>query len=281
MPWRRVDPLAYFASLVSLRGAVPVFEAAVALSHVAAPGLDVQQVLVEMDQLAHRLRTRLPPDASAGHRLRLLHHVFFDELAFAGNANDFYSAPNGLVSDVLRTRRGIPASLAAIYVELARSIGLVAAGVAFPGHFLVKVRQPSGLVFIDPLTGRSLGRSVLEEWLAPYVEASQRPGGASLVPGSAGLADEAFWSRVLAPVGERDWLLHLLRHLEAAYRVSDEAVFRRRVMQRIAMLQPSGRDAEAGGSAMPAGALEPRVADGGPLDARVSRLDRDSGRGIS
>ncbi len=280
MHWSRVDPLAYFASLVSPQESVPVFEAAVALSHVAAPGLDLQAVLVEMDVLTLRLRARLPSDASAGHRLKLLHHVFFDELAFGGNANDFYSAPNGLVSDVLRTRRGIPASLAVIYVELARSIGLAAEGVAFPGHFLVRVRQASGGVFIDPLTGRSLGRSVLEAWLAPYLEAAGRSGS---MEGSFTL-DDASWSHMLAPVGARDWLLHLLRHLEAAYRVSDEAMLRRRVLQRIVLLQSPGEVPKAGGAARPArrrGASPTRPVDLGPLDVRVSRSGRESGRGIS
>lgn len=238
MQWSRVEPLEYFASLVSPQGSVPVFEAAAALAQIPSPEMDVEAVLLEMDLLTRRLRARLPADASSAHRLHLLHHVFFDELSFGGNANDFYSAPNGLVSEVLRTRRGIPASLALIYVEMARSIGLVASGVAFPGHFLVRVRQPSGLAFVDPLTGRSLGRSVLEEWLAPYLEASVLTSRTGSTPMS-GPATTALWERLLAPVTDRDLLLHLLRHLEAAYRVADDAVCRGRVLQRLVLLQPS------------------------------------------
>ena len=63
---------------------------------------------------------------------------------------------------MLRTRRGIPISLAVLYIELATQVGLMARGVPFPGHFLVKVRMPQGEVVIDPFTGQSLSREDLE-----------------------------------------------------------------------------------------------------------------------
>jgi regulator of sirC expression with transglutaminase-like and TPR domain len=49
-----------------------------------------------------------------------------------------------------------------------KHLDLQAEGVSFPGHFLVKVTLPEGLVVLDPLTGESLGLDNLAERLAPF-----------------------------------------------------------------------------------------------------------------
>ena len=72
--------------------------------------------------------------------------------------------------EVLRTRRGIPLTLALLYIEIATQLGLQARGISFPGHFLVKLRMPMGEVVIDPFSGRSLDRGELEERLQPLRE---------------------------------------------------------------------------------------------------------------
>jgi regulator of sirC expression with transglutaminase-like and TPR domain len=56
-------------------------------------------------------------------RLRLLNRYFFHELGFAGNVNDYYDRRNSLLPCVLATRRGIPITLAVLYIELARRSG--------------------------------------------------------------------------------------------------------------------------------------------------------------
>ena len=76
---------------------------------------------------------------------------------------------------MLRTRRGIPITLAVLWMELAQGMGLKAKGINFPGHFMVKVNLPNGQVVIDPFSGQSLSRDELAERLEPT--ASQRPGG--------------------------------------------------------------------------------------------------------
>ncbi|MDP1899376.1 MAG: transglutaminase-like domain-containing protein [Rubrivivax sp.] len=160
--------LEYFAALVADDASFSVLEAAVAVAQDDAPGLDVQGVLAEVDALADRLRRRLPADAAPLQRLRLLNQYFFRELGFAGNVNDYYDRRNSSVPAVLRSRRGIPITLALLYIEMAAAVELPASGVSFPGHFLVKLHMPRGEVVIDPFSGRSLTREDLEERLLPY-----------------------------------------------------------------------------------------------------------------
>lgn len=161
-------PLAYFSALVQSDDQFPLLEAAASLAQDEYPDLDVQQVLGDVDQLLARLKRRIPADAAALPRLRALNQFFFHDLSFGGNVNDYYDPDNSYINAVLRTRRGIPISLAVLWMELAHGLGLNARGVAFPGHFMVKVNLPKGQVVIDPFTGQSLSREELAERLEPY-----------------------------------------------------------------------------------------------------------------
>lgn len=161
-------PLEYFASLVRSDAHFPLLEAAISLGQDDTPDLDVQAVLGEVDELGERLKRRLAADAAAMHKLRMLNQFFFADLGFAVNANHFHDPANSDIASVLRTRRGIPISLAVLWLELAQQLGLNATGVSFPGHFLVKVSLSQGQVVIDPLSGQSLSRDVLAERLAPW-----------------------------------------------------------------------------------------------------------------
>ena len=162
------SPLQYFSSLVQSDEHFPLLEAAISLAQDEYPDLDIQQVLGDIDQLLARLKRRLPSDASALQKLRLLNQFFFHDLNFGGNINDYYDPDNSYLNAVLTTRRGIPITLAVLWLELAGGLGLNARGVAFPGHFMVKVNLPRGQVVIDPFSGQSLSREELAERLEPF-----------------------------------------------------------------------------------------------------------------
>ena len=161
-------PLDYFASLVQSDGNFALFEAAISLAQDEYPELDVQAVLDEVDALLERMRRRLPADAGQLQKLRILNQFFFKDLGFGGNLNNFYDPDNSFIHALLRTRRGIPISLALLWMELAQGLGLSVRGVGFPGHFMVKVNLPMGQAVIDPLNGLSLSREELSERLEPY-----------------------------------------------------------------------------------------------------------------
>ena len=162
------SPLQYFSTLVQSDAHFPLLEAAISLAQDEYPDLDVEQILGDVDQLLARLKRRLPVDASELQCLRALNQFFFRDLGFGGNINDYSDPDNSYLNVVLRTRRGIPISLAVLWLELAVGLGLNARGVAFPGHFMVKVNLPKGQVVIDPFSGQSLSREELVERLEPF-----------------------------------------------------------------------------------------------------------------
>ncbi|HJV67607.1 SirB1 family protein [Ideonella sp.] len=275
------SPLEYFASLVAEDEHFALLEAAVSLGQDADPSLDPQAVIDEIEALGDRLRRRLPADASAMHRLRTLNRYFFRELGFAGNVNDYYDAANSYLHQVLASRRGIPISLALLYIELAGHAGLTARGVSFPGHFLVKLRLPHGEAVMDPFNGRSLSREELEERLEP-LRRKQGLVGDFEVP--LGL--------FLQSATPRDILARMLRNLKSIHQQAEDFTSLLSVQHRLVCLLPDAWDerrdrgltlAELGQPDAAADDLvaylahEPDAADAEPMRRMLAEL-RDSPR---
>ena len=220
-------PLGYFATLVSDDDAFPLFEAAVSVAQDEYPDMDVQQVLGDVDQMVARLRRRCPDDAGPLQRLRALNQFFFRDMGFGGNVNNYYDPDNSYLNAVLRTRRGIPITLAVLWLELAQGMGLKARGINFPGHFMVKVNLPNGQVVIDPFNGQSLSREELAERLEPYKRRN-------------GLVDDFD-----VPVGlylqaaqPRDILARMLRNLKEIHRAQEDWLRLIAVQDRLLILLP-------------------------------------------
>ena len=220
-------PLEYFASLVQSDDHFPLLETAVCLAQDEYPELDVQQVLGDVDQLLARLKRRLPADAGPLQRLRVLNQFFFRDLSFGGNVNDYYDPDNSYLNAVLRTRRGIPISLAVLWMELAQGLSLHARGVGFPGHFMVKVNLPKGQVVIDPFTGQSLSREELAERLEPYKRRS-------------GLVEEfeVPLGLYLQAAPPRDIIARMLRNLKEIHQTQEDWVRLIAVQDRLVVLLP-------------------------------------------
>lgn len=219
--------LDYFAALVADDASLSLTEAAAAIALDEYPQLDTQSVLDEIDGLAEKLKRRIPADAVPVQRLRWLNRFFFQDLGFAGNVNDYYDPRNSYLHTVLSSRRGIPITLAVLYIELATQIGLSARGVSFPGHFLIKLRMPEGEVIVDPFTGRSLSREQLDELLAPY----RRNRGL--------LGDfDAPLGLFLQAAPARDVLARMLRNLKEIHQSAEDWPRLLAVMDRLVVLLP-------------------------------------------
>jgi regulator of sirC expression with transglutaminase-like and TPR domain len=282
-PFQVPTPLEYFAALVREDAGFPLLEATLAVAMDEYPDLVVQDVLEEVDHLLGRLRRRLAADAGALQRLRLLNQFFFHDLGFGGNVNDYHDPDNSHLHIVLQRRRGIPITLAILWLELAQGIGLQARGVNFPGHFLVKVNLPQGQVVIDPFTGSSLGREDLSERLEPF---RRRHGLVDDFDVPVGL--------YLQSAPPRDILARVLRNLKQIHSAQDDWPRLLAVLQRMVLVLPEDwaerRDrglalAELGQTEAACADLEAYLAnEGSPPDAPVigARLDalrRKSGQG--
>lgn len=222
--------LEYFASLVRQDDSIPLFESALTLGQDFYPEMDFAEQEVELDMLAAKLKHRLPSDASQIQKLRMLNHFFFQEMAFAGNINNYYDPDNSYIHRVISTRRGIPISLAVVYIELAQQVGLDMKGVSFPGHFLMKLSVQSGEIVLDPMNGSSLSREELEERLEPYLERQQEQ--------ELEFDDELPLAAYLRAAHPREILARMLRNLKAIFMESQRWQQVLDVQERLVILLP-------------------------------------------
>jgi regulator of sirC expression with transglutaminase-like and TPR domain len=186
----------------------------------------MQATLAEIDELVVRARRRMPGDASVEHKVDALNRYFFRELGFSSNLNDYYDPDNSHLNVVLRRRRGIPISLAVIYLEMAEQFGLPVRGVSFPGHFLLRVATPGQDLMLDPTTGQTLSEAQMVEMLEPYVQRVGESIGSAL-------------RVLLQPATRREVVARMLRNLKGTYLQTERWQRLLAVQQRLVIALPN------------------------------------------
>jgi len=204
---------------------VSLAEGALWIAAAEYPDLEVDVYLKRLHEMATTLRGRLRADIATAEKLLALNHYLFNELGFAGNAEDYYDPRNNFLNEVLERRLGIPITLGVVYIEVGRRIGLGLHGVSFPGHFLVKCALRDGVVILDPYSrGLSLGLDDLRQRL-------QDAGGDADV-------DEAILGQLLGAAPNKEVLARVLRNLKAVYERQDDWLRALSSSERLITLHP-------------------------------------------
>ena len=221
-----------FEELVSRDDAkIDLARACLLIAGDAYPALDVERYLGEIERLAIRLRARLPASCGAEERVVALNQFLFADLAYCGNAEDYYDPRNSYLNEVIERRTGIPITLAIIYMELGRRIGLPLEGVSFPGHFLVRLRLRGGTLVLDPFSG---GAPQSESELRSRLQRVIPEGVAADVP-----VAELPLDQFLEAASKRQILARLLRNLKGIYRETDQPEQLLHVLNRMLVLSPN------------------------------------------
>jgi regulator of sirC expression with transglutaminase-like and TPR domain len=183
--------------------------AALAIAAVEYPFVDEAAYRRELDRLGTEARERVGSVSGGTHAgVSALNEYLYDELGFRGDLEHYHDPRNSFLNEVLDRRMGIPISLAVIYLEVARRIGLRVSGINFPGHFLLRAPldgEPgtSGRDFliIDPFHGGALlSESDCRELLLQHV-------------GEAAAFDAA----LLDPASRHDIIARMLVNLKRLY----------------------------------------------------------------
>jgi regulator of sirC expression with transglutaminase-like and TPR domain len=123
--------------------------AALILSELDHPGLDIEPSLLLIDDIGDRLFEIGGLAETPARQAEALAQVFYGEFGFTGDAEHYDAPLNGDLVRVLERRRGLPVSLSILYVAAARRLGWEADALNTPGHVLVRVGD-EGSVLIDP-----------------------------------------------------------------------------------------------------------------------------------
>ena len=134
----------------------------------AYPRLDVALYARMIDELAQPLLVERLAEKSLRAQAAVLSEYLYGSCGFRGNQDHYYDPRNSYLNDVLDRRLGIPITLAIVYIEVAKRLGVRASGVAFPGHFLVRLDGiEDAPLIVDPFgSGQHLDDDALEHLLA-------------------------------------------------------------------------------------------------------------------
>jgi regulator of sirC expression with transglutaminase-like and TPR domain len=160
MAWRMSAPATTRARFTELVGSgddgIDLAEATLLIAAEAYPGLDITRYMRALDELAAEAERAVGATGSDAERVRKLVEFLSIQRQFRGNQDDYYDRRNSFLNEVIERRTGIPITLAVVYMEVARRLGLVLHGVGFPGHFLAKHPGASPELIIDPFFGQIL-----------------------------------------------------------------------------------------------------------------------------
>jgi regulator of sirC expression with transglutaminase-like and TPR domain len=181
-----------------------VAPAALAIARIEYPALDAETYLDRIEAMGNNAADRLSGvSIASSEAITLLNEYLFDEEGFVGNREHYEDPRNSFLNEVLDRRRGIPISLAVIYMEVARRAGLEITGVNFPGHFLLRAASPlvGDDLIIDPFHGGAL----LSEFDCRQLLRSHLGD------------DEAFDGSLLIPATRHDIVVRMLVNLKRLY----------------------------------------------------------------
>lgn len=130
---------------------IDLYKGALLVSKLEYPSLKISEELNYLDDLASTAATRISDSIESKdplYQMNALSEYLFDELGFKGNHEDYDNPLNSYLSDVMKRRLGIPITLAVVYSEVGRKVGIPILNIGMPGHFLARHAEEPEL-FVD------------------------------------------------------------------------------------------------------------------------------------
>jgi regulator of sirC expression with transglutaminase-like and TPR domain len=196
-----MDSKTYFERLMKKpEQQVRLAEAALYIASDEYPEIDIRLYLNLLNEWSTTLKKTVSRKPAPS-RLEVLNDLLFEKMQFSGNIDNYYDPKNSFLNHVIDSRKGIPISLSVIYLELAWNLGLDAAGVGFPGHFLVRINDDGKFLYVDSFyRGRVMTVSDCMEFWNDISE-----------------GELEFQDSFLTSINKRQILIRMLRNLKSIY----------------------------------------------------------------
>jgi regulator of sirC expression with transglutaminase-like and TPR domain len=131
---------------------LPIGTAALALACLDRPGVDLARYHSHLETLAREVRDAAAEADAAGDRLGALLAVIADRHGYRGDRLTYDDLQNANLMRVIDRHKGLPVALGILYLHAGRAQGWDIAGLAFPGHFLLRLDGAGGLGILDPFS---------------------------------------------------------------------------------------------------------------------------------
>lgn len=218
---------ARFTTLVS-QDELPLDECLALIAAEDQNGREVPAMLAGLDALAEGID--VPDGLPILQAVGRLNQRLFEEVGLKGDPDNYDDPRNSFLDRVIERRLGLPILLSAVYMEVARRVGLAVEGIGFPGHFLVAPVGGTEGLFVDPFHGgRALRKDGLREWMQRF---AGRP--------------VAAWEldRALEPVDNRAILVRVNTNLKGSYFRRGDLGSTLRAVERLLLLRPEDVEAQ-------------------------------------
>jgi regulator of sirC expression with transglutaminase-like and TPR domain len=178
---------------------LPVAEAALALASFERPRVGLARYRQHLTNLARDVGRHSGAGGDLSARAAALNDIILLKYGYGGDELTYDDLQNANLMRVVDRRKGLPVALGILYLHAARSQGWESVGLAFPGHFLIRLSEGAERLILDPFhRGRICDAVSLRELLK------------AMAGQEVELSPEHY-----APVADRDVLLRLQNNLKS------------------------------------------------------------------
>jgi regulator of sirC expression with transglutaminase-like and TPR domain len=178
---------------------LPIAEAALALASFERPRVGPKHYREHLQLLARDVGGHPGAAGDVAERARALNEIVLLKYGYSGDALTYDDLQNANLMRVVDRRKGLPVALGILYMHAGRAQGWETVGLAFPGHFLIRLSDGPERLILDPFHG---GRICTAAELRELLKAT------------AGL-DSELQTEHYASVSDCDVLLRLQNNLKA------------------------------------------------------------------
>jgi regulator of sirC expression with transglutaminase-like and TPR domain len=201
---------------------LPIAEAALALASFERPRVGPTHYREHLQLLARDVGHHPGAAGDVAERARALNEIVLLKYGYSGNALTYDDLQNANLMRVIDRRKGLPVALGILYMHAGRAQGWETVGLAFPGHFLVRLSDGPERLILDPFHG---GRICTAAELRDLLKAT------------AGTESE-LQTEHYTPVPDRDVLLRLQNNLKARLIQAEQYERATMVAETMLMLAP-------------------------------------------
>jgi regulator of sirC expression with transglutaminase-like and TPR domain len=201
---------------------LPIAEAALALASFERPRVALGRYIRHLGTIAHDVGRHAGAAGGTEQRLRALNEIILLKYGYSGDELTYDDTQNANLMRVVDRRKGLPVALGILYLHAARAQGWDAVGLAFPGHFLIRVTDGPERMIVDPFHGGTVCdaarlRDLLKATAGQDID----------------LAPDHY-----APVADRDILLRLQNNLKSRHAQAGRYEPALRIVDTMLMLAP-------------------------------------------
>ncbi|MBV9152769.1 MAG: transglutaminase family protein [Alphaproteobacteria bacterium] len=201
---------------------LPIGEAALALAAFERPRVGLGRYRQHLAALARDVGRHAGAAGDLPERAQALNEIILLKYGYSGDELTYDDLQNANLMRVVDRRKGLPVALGILYLHAARAQGWESVGLAFPGHFLIRLGDGPDRLILDPFHGGQIcGAALLRE----------------LLKATAGQEVELSPDHY-APVSDRDVLLRLQNNLKSRLLQAGRHEQALRVIDTMLMLAP-------------------------------------------